>query len=222
MMSRYEQVKAANPHLTIYSTHDVEFKRYGKLITTETKEICEATLQSLEMPETGVIYVPALEAIDNIPWAAKLREDNCGGLDEQVGVCYGHSNQLNALEWHTCAEFNVGVTDMVLLLAKREDLDDENHMSSDAVKAFYVHQGDMIEVFSDTLHYCPCAVSKDGFISIVGLQRGTNYPLADESKKGLLRATNKWLIAHEKNEALVKSGAYVGISGENWKINAVD
>ena len=51
--------------------------------------------------------------------AAKLlREKYCGGLDEQIGLCWGHSNQLNALEWHTCNEFNIAVRELVLLLAK--------------------------------------------------------------------------------------------------------
>ena len=222
MLTRYEQLKAATPHITIYDTRSEEFKAYGKLITTDTKEICEKTLQAIEMPEAGSRYVTALEAIDNCAWADEMRWSCCGGLDEQIGVCWGHSNFLNALEWHTCAEFNVGVTDMVLLLAKRKDLDENHQMSSDAVKAFYVHQGDMIEVYSDSLHFCPCEVSKSGFISIVGLQRGTNEPLKDESKKGMLRATNKWLVAHEKNEAMVNGGAFVGISGENWKINTID
>ena len=40
---------------------------------------------------------------------------------------------------------------MVLLLAKRLGLDENNQMSADAVNAFYVHQGDMIEVYSDSL-----------------------------------------------------------------------
>ena len=56
--------------------------------------------------------------LDEIPAAAKLRETHCGGLDEQIGLCWGHSNQLNALEWHTCNEFNIAVRELVLLLAK--------------------------------------------------------------------------------------------------------
>lgn len=221
-MNRYEKLKAANPNLVIYDTHGEEFKRYGNLITTKTEEICQKVLECLEMPSEGSRYVPALEDIDNIPWAEELRRNQCGGLDEQVGVCYGHSNYLNALEWHTCCEFNVGVTDMVLLLAKREDLDQNLQMDSAAVKAFYVHQGDLIEVYSDTLHYCPCEVSRSGFIGIVGLQRGTNLPLEDESVEGLLRATNKWLVAHKENEAQISKGALAGIGGENIRIYRID
>lgn len=221
-MNRYEKLKLANPNLVIYDTHGENFKRYGNLITTDTKDICKMVVGYLKLPSEGSCYVPALDDIDNSQWAEELRRNQCGGLDEQVGVCYGHSNYLNALEWHTCSEFNVAVTDMVLLLAKREDLDKNLQMDSNAVKAFYVHQGDVIEVYSDTLHYCPCEVSRDGFISIVGLQRGTNYPLEDKSMEGLLRATNKWLVAHEENEAQLAKGAISGIYGENIRINRID
>ena len=69
-----------------------------------------------------------------------------------------------------------------------------------------------------------CCVNggKNGFISIVGLQRDTNLPLEDTEKKHFLWAKNKWLIAHEKNTSLVNRGAYAGIYGENWNIKTID
>ena len=79
-----------------------------------------------------------------------------------------------------------------------------------------------MEIYSDTLHFCPCEVTKNGFISIVGLQRDTNLPLEDTEKKHFLWAKNKWLIAHEKNTSLVNRGAYAGIYGENWNIKIID
>ena len=221
-MARYEQIQAVNPQLTIYDSRSEVFKRYGNFIGNDTKEICEIAIQNLVIPEKGSCYIPAMEALDQSSWAEELRKKNCGCLDEQIGVCYGHSDQMNALEWHTCAEFNVAVTDMILILAKREDIEGNNRINADKVKFFYIHQGDLIEVYSDTLHFCPCEVSKEGFISIVGLQRGTNLPLQDESMRGLLRAQNKWLIAHEGNEAMIETGAVAGIYGENWKIKSID
>ena len=153
--------------------------------------------------------------------AAKLREDHCGGLDEQIGLCWGHSNQLNALEWHTCNEFNIAVRELVLLLAKREDLDEDGRLNADKVQAFYLAQGEMIEVYSDTLHFCPCEVTGSGFSCIVGLQRGTNLPIAPEQKVNKLWAANKWLLGHEANTGLIERGAFPGIYGENWKINPI-
>lgn len=221
-MNRLEQLRAANPGISIYDVRSEEFRCYGNLIGEDTGDICKQTKTWLTMPESGSVYTAALEPLDTSAWAEMLREKYCGGLDEQAGVCYGHSNQLNALEWHTCAEFNVAVTDMVLLLAKKSDLETGNRLDSKAVKAFYLQEGDMVEVSSDTLHFCPCEVSRSGFISIVGLQRGTNLPLTEKERKGLLWAKNKWLISHEENTVLVNRGGFPGIYGENWRIHTID
>ena len=82
-------------------------------------------------------------------------------------------------------------------------------------------QGEMVEVYADTLHFCPCEVTKNGFSCIVGLQRGTNLPLEPEQKKGTLWAANKWLLGHEANTSLIERGAFSGIYGENWEINPI-
>ena len=74
---------------------------------------------------------------------------------------------------------------------------------------------------SDTLHFCPCEVTGSGFSCIVGLQRGTNLPIAPEQKVNKLWAANKWLLGHEANTGLIERGAFPGIYGENWKINPI-
>ena len=114
----------------------------------------------------------------------------------------------------------MAVRPLALLLAKRGDMDEKGRLDAAKVKAFYLAQGEMIEVYSDTLHFCPCEVTTDGFSSIVGLQRDTNLPLQDR-KQELLWARNKWLIAHEDNAPLVARGAVPGIYGENWTIYPV-
>lgn len=149
-----------------------------------------------------------------------LWEELCGQLDEQIGLCWGHSSQLNALEWHTCNEFNIAVRELVLLLAKRSDVDENNRLSADKIQAFYLAQGEMVEIYADTLHFCPCEVTSNGFSCIVALQRGTNLPL-DDRKQGLLWAKNKWLLAHENNASLVQRGGFPGIYGENWMIHPI-
>lgn len=222
MIEHLKKLQEENPHIHIFDVRDNEFKKYGNVITQGTKEICHLTKACLEMPSEGSAYQAAVESLDTSEWAARFRRTVCGGLDEQIGVCYGHSDTLNALEWHTCSEFNVAVTEMVLMLAKKSDMDAQNRVDSGNIKAFYLHEGDMVEVYSDTLHFCPCEVVKSGFISIVGLQRGTNLPLEDAEKEGLLWAKNKWLIAHEENMQLLHRGAYAGIFGENWKLKTID
>ena len=214
-----EALQKANPHIQIHSVHEAVFASYGRFIEEDTTEICAAA-EKLPFPEEGSRYVAAEDSLEATEFAKRLREEYCGQLDEQVGICYGHSNQLNALEWHTCNEFNVAVRPLVLLLAKRGDMDEKGRLDAAKVKAFYLAQGEMIEVYSDTLHFCPCEVTTDGFSSIVGLQRDTNLPLQDR-KQELLWARNKWLIAHEDNAPLVARGAVPGIYGENWTIYPV-
>ena len=214
-----EALQKANPHIQIHSVHEAVFASYGRFIEEDTTEICAAA-EKLPFPEEGSRYMAAEASLEATEFAKRLREEYCGQLDEQVGICYGHSNRLNALEWHTCNEFNVAVRPLVLLLAKRGDMDEKGRLDAAKVKAFYLAQGEMIEVYSDTLHFCPCEVTTDGFSSIVGLQRDTNLPLQDR-KQELLWARNKWLIAHEDNASLVARGAVPGIYGENWTIYPV-
>ena len=214
-----EALQKANPHIQIHSVHEAVFASYGRFIEEDTTEICAAA-EKLPFPEEGSRYVAAEDSLEATEFAKRLREEYCGQLDEQVGICYGHSNRLNALEWHTCNEFNVAVRPLVLLLAKRGDMDEKGRLDAAKVKAFYLAQGEMIEVYSDTLHFCPCEVTTDGFSSIVGLQRDTNLPLQDR-KQELLWARNKWLMAHEDNAPLVARGAVPGIYGENWTIYPV-
>ena len=111
------------------------------------------------------------------------------------------------------------MTDLVLLLAKRADLDKNNKLDADKVKAFYLPKDVMVEVYSDSLHYAPCEVDKNGFYCVVGLQRGTNFQPDPEKKMDkILGGTNKWLIFHDPTGEKDSDC----IIGENWKINPID
>lgn len=220
-MTELDALRRANPHIRIHSVNDTEFARYGSVIKTDASALV-GIAAAVELPSEGSRYTAALPELDGSAAAADFRARFCGGLDEQLGLCWGHSDRLNALEWHTCSEFNIAVRPLVLLLAKRADIGGDGRLDSARVKAFYLAEGEMIEVYSDTLHFCPCEVTPAGFSCIVALQRGTNLPLeADSARVGGLWAKNKWLIAHEDNAALLAKGAVAGIYGENWKINTI-
>lgn len=219
-MDNLNALREVNPHITIHTIHEEAFRRYGRVISMDTAPFC-AGAEKLAMPEEGSKYVASTPELDDLPEAKTFREVCCGGLDEQIGLCWGHSHQLNALEWHTCSEFNIASQELVLLLAKLEDLDADGRLNADKVQAFYVGRGEAIEVYSDTLHFCPCEVTEAGFRCVVALQRGTNLPLAEEQKVNKLWAANKWLLGHEANTGLIQRGAFPGIYGENWQINPV-
>ena len=61
-------------------------------------------------------------------------------------------------------------------------------------------------------------MSDGGFRCIVALPAGTNTALETEADDKKLVAKNKWLIAHIENEGKRKSGAVMGITGENYRI----
>lgn len=221
-MSRLEELQKVNPELDIKSVLDPSFARYGRVVSIDATEMIEMVKKTTEIPTEEVCnYVPWLDSIDTMPKADEFRQILCGQLDEEWGLCWGHNNLLNGLEWHTCNEFNIGVTDLVLLLAKRCEVVD-NKLDTAKVVAYYLPQGVTIEVYSDTLHYAPCEVSKDGFSCVVGLQRGTNTDLdKDAPHDPLVTAKNKWLICHPDVENLVSAGTVVGLYGKNLEVKTI-
>ena len=125
---------------------------------------------------------------------------------------------LGALEWHKCSEVNIAVTDLILLLGDVRDIEEGNKYNSAKVKAFRVKKGQAIEVYATTLHFCPIETDKSGFGCVVGLLKGTNTDLEFASEDKLLFRKNKWIMAHNDNQALLNRGVVGGIYGENYKI----
>jgi ureidoglycolate hydrolase len=209
--------------MQILNVTDKEFTNFGRIIEgyeAEKKEIMEALRDKTPIPE-GTDYVAEEAALQSLTAADKITNTLFGGSPMQFGWCNGHNTKLNCLEYHRSSEINMGATDFILLLAKREDIVDYK-LDSSKVKAFLVPAGVMVEVYATALHYAPCQAHKDsGFQVLVGLPKGTNvgkpeYTAANQEDK-LLTATNKWLLAHaESSEA--KNGAWVGITGENIDI----
>lgn len=199
----------------IYRVTDSEFCDYGQVLDIDTDEIVYEAGR-ICMPASGSVYTASQPEFENLKISSDIRNKYFGELATQTGYCYGHSNALNALEWHKCSEINIAVTDMILLLGDIRDVKNGRYDSAN-VKAFLVKKGEAIEVYATTLHFCPIETSPDGFGCVVVLPQGTNLPLDGESKDKLLFRKNKWLIAHEDNAALTEKGVFPGIYGENYK-----
>lgn len=202
-------------NIKIYSVTDGEFTSYGKIIDIDTAEIIGAA-EKFDMPE-NVIYMPSTPEFEKLPIAEKLKNGCYGTLPTQVGYCYGHSTGLNATEWHSSSEINIAATDLVLILGHVWEIKDDR-IDSSLFRALFIPKGTAVEIYATTLHYCPCQVSDGGFRCIVALPSGTNTALETETADKKLLAKNKWLIAHIENEAKRKSGAVMGITGENYHI----
>ena len=213
-----ERLKALNPSLPLFSVDSPEFAEYGRVLSGFDATAFVKAAEAIPMPEAGSAYQASVKEFEALPAAREICDGCFGTLDTQIGYCYGHSNYLNALEWHYSSEVNVAVTPLVLMLAKRSDIKN-GRIDSSCVKVFFVPAGTVIEVFATTLHFCPCEVSKGGFGCVVALPSGTNTPLDIPVKDPLLFRENKWIFAHEGNTALLQRGVIAGVYGENYKIN---
>jgi hypothetical protein len=212
-----EKLKKLNPDIQLFSVNDEAFSSFGRVIDfLDTKEIV-AQASKIESPENSSSYVPSQSEFEALAIAKEI-EDKCfGTLPTQIGYCWGHSNFLNATEWHTSSEVNIAITPLVLILGHVWDIK-EGKIDSSCFKAFYLPKGTAVEVYSTSLHFCPCEVEKSGFGCVVALPEGTNTPLSYDVGDPLLFRKNKWIIAHEENTALQKRGVVAGISGTNYEI----
>lgn len=212
-----EQLRELNPEMQFFGVDDADFAEFGRRITdVDVTAIVEAG-KNITFQREGSVYEASTPAFEKLEIADWIRKECYGELPTQVGYCYGHSNFLNAWEWHTSSEINIAVTDLVLILAKRNDYLDGN-IDSGKAKAFFLKAGDMVEVYATSLHFCPCEVSKAGFGCVVALPKGTNTPLDETVSDPLLFRKNKWLIAHETNKGLIDRGVVSGITGPNYRI----
>ena len=216
-MNKLEELRKKNPGLRFYSVNDPEFARYGCVLKQDYSTIADAA-RKLEFPAEGSKYMPSVESFEALPIRAMIKEELFGELEVQLGNCWGYNSYLNALEWHKNSEINVAATDLVLLLAKLDDIED-GKLDSKKVVAFYVAEGEAIEVYADTLHFCPCQVADSGFNCVVVLPAGTNTNLDNKPEDKLLFRKNKWIFCHEDNESMIARGVVPAIFGENYRVN---
>lgn len=193
-----------------------EFARYGTILNAPVEELLTAATR-LEMPSEGAKYEPSIAVLEQCSEKDWYTREIFGELPIQIGCCWGHNRQLNALEWHKSSEINIAVTDMVLMLARLDDLE-EGRLDSRKVRAFEVKKGEAVEIYAPTLHFCPCTTEERGFSCIVILPQGTNVPLDAKPLDPLLFRKNKWILCHESNESLLDRGVKAGIYGPNWNL----
>lgn len=210
-------LKEKNSDINIYSVFDVQFAPFGRIIKNiDTAEIIKAA-EKLDKPMEGSSYLPSVEEFEGL-YVASLIENECfGTLPTQIGYCFGHSNFLNAAEWHKSSEVNIAVTPLVLFLGHITDIVD-GKIDSSRFKAFYLPKGTVVEIYATTLHFCPCEVSKEGFGCVVALPSDTNTSLTVKTQDNKLFRRNKWIIAHMENQKLIDKGVIPGISGKNYEI----
>ena len=218
-----ESLRAANPGLAIKSVEDGAFAAYGRVLDRDGSGGLAGLADRVTSidPEANR-YVASMPELEAHP--AKAAFGLVFGFAEiQVGYCNGPNAALNGLEYHKSAEVDLAVTDLVLLLGRRADIDPDLGYDSGRLEAFFVPAGYAIELFPEVLHFSPCRAEPGGFKCVIVLPRGTNSALAPEElaarpERGegrLLFMRNKWQLAHPERKVLVERGAWPGIRGEN-------
>ncbi len=210
--------------MKIQSVKDASFIPYGHVVEGyDLTELLEVLVKTSEAPE-HVIYVPSSPELEATPAMKDLQDNEYGGMPIQLGYCNGTNTKLNCLEYHRDSEINVAADDVVLLVARQQDIVD-GKLDTSKVEAFLCPKGTAVEIYATTLHYAPCSAKKnEAFRVVIVLPKGTNTDKPEIICKTLedkmLFAKNKWLIAHpETGEAA--NGAFVGLTGENIDIAAL-
>lgn len=208
--------------MKILPVSDPTFQNYGQVLEGyDLTELLETLEKVTPLPE-GVQYVPEQPELMALAAAQEIADRAFGGMPVQLGWCNGHNTKLNCLEYHRDSELNLGTSDFILLLAKREDMA-LGRLDTSKVVAYKVPAGVLVEVYATSLHYAPCSAAKgEGFKVLIVLPKGTNTDkpafTAKNEEDTLMTARNKWLLAHaESNEA--KDGAQVRLDGENIDIS---
>lgn len=236
-----EELRRKNPDIPINSVFDAEFKDYGRLIHADdsaaVKELLDAAIKHCDMEKPGVSYTPGFPELKKLSAAVWAERELFGGMPIELGCCWGTNQQMNGMEYHKSSEVLGSCTDVLLLLGQRSEITPEGWDSSN-VKAFYVPKGNLVEVYSTTLHFAPVSTDGKPFCAVIILPDMTNHPLKasgeerptshnlsaetdQDADNRYLYMINKWLLAHPESKA-AQNGAPVGITGPNIEILPVE
>ena len=200
----------------MFPVTDSRFAPYGYVLEGNFSDAVDYLLEKAGMPESGNLYVRDDEAFRLLPSSRAIQEKVFGFGAMEAGYCNGHNSKLNCMEFHACPEVNIAATDLVLLLALPEDIQNGKLDSKQAVP-FLVKKGTAIVVRPYVLHFSPCRYKGEPFRCAVYLSEGTNRDLAFQPKDPMLWKENKWLLAHKETKQ-AKEGAYIGIEGDNIEV----
>ena len=205
--------------MTVRKVTDPAFKAYGRVITGYDFSGLLKAMEQTPLPE-DVIYIPSLPEMEALPAAKELGNGIYGQMPIQIGCCNGHNKKLNAVEYHRDSEVDIAVDDLILILGKQQDIEEDHTYDTSRMEAFLVPAGTAVEVYATTLHYAPCHVKDEGFRCVIVLPRDTNLDMEPVEVKDpedrLLFARNKWLIGHA--EGGLPEGAFIGLKGENLSV----
>ncbi|MGO5166612.1 MULTISPECIES: DUF4867 family protein [unclassified Candidatus Paralachnospira] len=200
--------------MEIKKVTDKAFRKYGAVI--EGMDLSELLAWAKTTPAPDdVVYEPSIPEAEALPICEDLSRQVYGEMPIQIGYCNGKNHKNDTLEYHRGEELDVAVTDLVVVLGSRKDMDSFLSFDLANAEAFFVPAGTAIMLYSDTLHYAPCSAGDGVFQCVIVLPRGTNYPSEKENirktaEDELLCMKNKWVLTHpDSGEPF-----YPGLKGE--------
>jgi hypothetical protein len=200
---------------------DKSFRAYGQILDGyDYSEIFSILRNKIPRPADHVDYVASEPQLEKLPIYTELKNNYYGGMEIQIGYSSGHNTLLNGLEYHRSSEIHITADDIILLIAKQDEIDTLSWtINSSRVRAFLAPAGTGVEIYATTLHLSPASVREGGYQEAVVLPKGTNTGKPSIREKNaedrLLFAANKWLLVHPEANHLVREGAVIGITGEN-------
>jgi hypothetical protein len=227
-MNNFARLREANRHFSLFDLSSSRLRKYGRSADyLDFREAVAYMRTNSKIPEQGHDYRTSFAPLEDM----KLKEEASrlcyGHMNIQVGYCNGKNVMLDGLEYHKGTEICVAVTDTVLFLGSLVDMDGITFDSKN-VEALYLAEGEALEMFPTTLHFCPCHTTKasPGFKTIVLLPEGTNCEVegmkALPSGEGrLLWRRNEWQMVHAEYRKGVADGNHPGLIGENYRLNVV-
>lgn len=208
-----KNIRELNKEIDIKDIDDIRFKEYGRVLDgIDCFSIIGYAQDRISIPKIGNEYHASLKALEKFDVIDEIKNKAYGGLELEVGSCAGQNTMLTGLEYHQGSETIIAVTDCIIMLGRLQEME-ENKFDSKKIETFYIKKGQVVELYSTTLHYTPCKVDKEGFITLVILLKDTNNVM-ESSGDMLLKKKNKWFITHISQDNKVKEGAYPGLIGE--------
>ncbi|WP_367370321.1 DUF4867 family protein [Latilactobacillus curvatus] len=222
-MTTLEALQAANPQYQILTVDDPSFRQFGVYYPQYDLTTIKQAMASIPVKDQNV-YVTSNPQLEAIPMMQAIGRDVFAGMAIEAGECTGHTSDFSAIEYHQGSEVNITLTDVVMVLGKRADLEPNKQFDpyQDA-KLFYIPAGQVVEFYSDTLHYSPIQVTAAGFKVIVMLLAGSNEPFTQPlvTDNHRIVKQNKFQLVHASRTDKIEQGIQVGVTGELIKIKSI-
>ena len=112
--------------MKIQSVRDAAFIPYGRVADGyDFSELIEVLKKTTDATE-NVVYLPSVPQLEATQCYKELKNNIYGGMPIQIGFCNGTNSKLNCVEYHRDSEKNIAAEDMILLLARQQDIVDGN------------------------------------------------------------------------------------------------